>query len=407
MPGDTPTLGDVIRRFGAAFVHQRGAALKPAQEVVLSTLGRCHTAALGGHLYRCDACGAEHPAYNSCGNRHCPSCLGHKSAKWLADREAELLPVPYFHVVFTVPAEVAALALGNKKVVYSILFRAASETLLEVAEDPEHLGADIGFLAILHTWTQTMLHHPHIHCIVPGGGLSPDGSHWVKSRDNFFLPYQVLSRVYRGKFLAYLAEAARAGALHFAGVTAPLGTPSGFDAFLQEQREKEWVVYLKPPFGSPEQVLKYLARYTHRVAISDRRILSIQEEGVTFRYRDNVRGQLIMTLDGIEFLRRFLLHVLPQGFVRIRYFGLFANRGRVENLNRCRALIGFEPGAAPASNPAPDTSARSESNPEEPALSERDLCPSCGIGHLRWVGVLARAPLPEVDAWSPPWWDTS
>ena len=195
-------LGDVIRRFGPALLDQRGATLTPAQHAVLSTLGRCHTAALGGHLYRCDTCGVERPAYNSCGNRHCPSCLGHKSAAWLADREAELLPVPYFHVVFTVPAEVAALALGNKKDVYSILFRAVSETLREVAANPEHLGADIGFLAILHTWTQTLLHHPHIHCIVPGGGISPDGTRWVKSRDDFFLPILVLSRLFRGKFLA-------------------------------------------------------------------------------------------------------------------------------------------------------------------------------------------------------------
>ena len=309
MHGDAPTLGDVIRRFGPALLDERG--VTPAQHAVLSTLGRCHTAALGGHLYRCDTCGVERPAYNSCGNRHCPSCLGHKSAAWLADREAELLPVSYFHVVFTVPAEVAALALGNKKVVYSILFRAASETLLEVAANPKHLGASIGFLAILHTWTQTLLHHPHIHCIVPGGSISPDGTQWVKSRDEFFLPIRVLSRLFRGKFLAYLAEAVRDGALRFAGATAPLSTLSGFASFLREQRSKEWIVYAKPPFGSPEQVLKYLARYTHRVAISDRRILDIQDAGVTFRYRDNTRGQQVMTLDGVEFLRRFLLHVLP------------------------------------------------------------------------------------------------
>lgn len=405
MPGDTPTLGDVIRRFGAALVHDRGAALTPAQHAVLSTLGRCHTAALGGHLYRCDNCSFEHAAYNSCGNRHCPSCLGHKSAAWLAEREAELLPVPYFHVVFTVPDEVATLALGNKKVVYAILFRAASETLLEVARNPEHLGANIGFLAILHTWTQTMLHHPHIHCIVPGGGLSPDGTRWVKSREGFFLPYKVLSVLFRGKFLAYLAEAARAGLLRFAGATASLSTPSGFDSFLQAQREKGWVVYLKPPFGSPEQVLKYLARYTHRVAISDRRILSIQDETVTFRYRDNVRGRQVMTLDGVEFLRRFLLHVLPQGFVRIRYFGLFAHCHRAENLNRCRALIGFEPGAAPASNPAPVTTPEPEV--ADPTRDERDLCPRCGVGHLRYLNLLPRAPLPDLDAWALPLRDTS
>jgi hypothetical protein len=403
VPGDAPTLGDVIRRFGPALLDQRGATLTPAQHAVLSTLGRCHTAALGGHLYRCDTCGAERPAYNSCGNRHCPSCLGHKSAEWLAEREAELLPVPYFHVVFTLPAEVAALALGNKKVVYSILFRAASETLLEVAANPEHLGANIGFLAILHTWTQTLLHHPHIHCIVPGGGISPDGTRWVKSRDDFFLPIRVLSCLFRGKFLAYLVEAARAGTLRFAGATAPLATPAGFDSFLQEQRSKEWVVYAKPPFGSPEQVLKYLARYTHRVAISDRRILDIQDAGVTFRYRDNTRGQQVMTLDGVEFLRRFLLHVLPTGFVRIRYFGLLANRNRAKNLARCRELLAADPTTAEASAPT----APSAPKPADEERDERDRCPCCGTGRLRNVGILLPAPIPDLDAWAPIARDTS
>ncbi len=399
MNGDAPTLGDVIRRFGPALLEQRGAALTPAQHAVLSTLGRCHTAALGGHLYRCDTCGAEHTAYNACGNRHCPSCLGHKSAAWLEDRETELLPVPYFHVVFTVPAEVAALALGNKKVVYTILFRAASETLLEVAANPEHLGASIGFLAILHTWTQTMLYHPHIHCIVPGGGISPDGTRWVRSRDDFFLPIRVLSSLFRGKFLAYLDEAARAGTLQFAGATAPLATLSGFAAFLGEQRAKEWVVYAKPPFGSPEQVLKYLARYTHRVAISDRRILRIDDAGVTFHYRDNARGgKRVMTLGGVEFLRRFLLHVMPTGFVRIRYFGLYGSRCRAKNLERCRALIAAEPGVTPAPSapPAP-----------KPEQDDRNRCPSCGVGRLRLVSTLSAVPLPDMDAWAPVGWNTS
>jgi hypothetical protein len=400
VPGDTLTLGDVIRRFGPALVEQRGARLSPAQHAVLSTLGRCHTAALGGHLYRCDTCGAEHQAYNSCGNRHCPSCLGHKSAAWLKDREAELLPVPYFHVVFTVPEEVAALALGNKKVVYSVLFRAASETLLEVAANPEHLGADLGFLAILHTWTQTLLHHPHIHCIVPGGGISPDGTRWVRSRDDFFLPVRVLSSLFRGKFLAYLAEAERAGTLRFGGATAPLATPAGFASFLEEQRAKDWVVYAKPPFGSPEQVLKYLARYTHRVAISDRRIQGIHDDGVTFRYRDNLRGPQVMTLGGVEFLRRFLLHVLPTGFVRIRYFGLLANRGRAKNLERCRELLAME---------APATTASTPSEPAAPsaAAEERDRCPYCGVGRLRAVALLPAVPLPDMDAWAPLPRDTS
>jgi len=299
-----------------------------------------------------------------------------------------------------VPAEIAALALGNKKVIYSILFRAASETLLEVAANPQHLGADIGFLAILHTWTQTLLHHPHIHCIVPGGGVSPDGTRWVKSRDDFFLPIRVLSRLFRGKFLAYLAEAMRAGTLRFAGSTAPLATPAGFASFLQEQRSKDWVVYAKPPFGSPQHVLKYLARYTHRVAISDRRILDIQDTGVTFRYRDNDRGQQTMTLGGPEFLRRFLLHVLPTGFVRIRYFGLLANRNRAKNLARCRELL------------AANSTVHERSTPSAPAIvkpadDERYRCPCCGTGRLRHVGLLSPVAVPDLDAWAPIARDTS
>ena len=402
MHGDAPTLGDVIRRFGAALLQRRGATLTSAQHAVLSTLGRCHTAALGGHLYRCDQCGAELPVYNSCGNRHCPSCLGHRSAEWLTARAAELLPVSYFHVVFTVPAEIAALSLGNKKVVYSVLFRAASEALLEVAANPKYLGATVGFLAILHTWTQTLLHHPHVHCIVPGGGLSPDRSRWIRSRDDFLLPIRVLSRLYRGKFLAYLAAAARAGTLHFAGVTAPLASPSGFDAFLREQRGKEWVVYAKPPFGSPEHVLKYLARYTHRVAISDRRILGIQSDAVTFGYRDNASGgHRAMTLDGVEFLRRFLLHILPTGFVRIRYFGLLANRGRALNLACCRELL-----AATALGAAAPTMPISPSIPAE-AEDTRYRCPSCASGRLLKVATLVPTPVQDLDAWAPIPRDTS
>jgi hypothetical protein len=392
-------LGDVIRRFGPALVEQRGAKVTSAQHAVLSTLARCHTAALGGHLYRCDECGAEHPAYNSCRNRHCPSCLGRKSAEWLEERSAELLPVPYFHVVFTVPEEVAALALGNKETIYGILFATASTTLLDIAADPEHLGAKIGFLAILHTWTQTLQHHPHIHCIVPGGGISLDGTRWVKSRNNYFLPVKVLSKLFRERFLDALEDAARVGLLRFGGSTAALAAPDAFRAFLSEQRSKDWVVYAKAPFGSPEHVLKYLARYTHRVAISDRRILDISDAGVTFSYRDNERGQQEMTLDGVEFLRRFLLHVLPTGFVRIRYYGLFANCHRAENLERCRALIAAEPGA-----PLPSIAALITPKPN---LEDLHLCPSCRTGLLRCVGTLHPIALPDIDAWAPVQRDTS
>ncbi len=402
MQADTPTLGDVIRRFGPALLDQSGAGVTPAQRAVLATLGRCHTAALGGHLYRCNTCGTELPAYNGCGNRHCPSCLGHKSAQWLKARAEELLPVSYFHVVFTVPTEIAALALGNKKVVYPILLRAAAETLLEVAANPVHLGADIGFLAILHTWTQTLIHHPHVHCVVPGGGLAPDGSRWVPSRDDFFLPVRVLASLFRGKFLAFLQQAQRTGALRFAGTTADLATPAGFAAFLKAQRDRSWVVYAKAPFGSPEQVLKYLARYTHRVAISDRRILSMDDRGVTFRYRDNATGGAkSMTLDGVEFLRRFLLHVLPTGFVRIRYYGLLANRHRAQNLERCRALLGAleQAGATPSRSQATEPRPTDENG--------RGRCTVCGVGQLVVVSSLAPVANLDLAANSPTPRDTS
>jgi hypothetical protein len=396
VPGASPTLGDVIRRFSPALLRDRGTTLTAAQHAVLDTLGRCHTPALGGHLYRCDDCGAEQPAYNSCGNRHCPSCLGHKSARWLEERASELLPVPYFHVVFTLPEEVAALALGNKKEVYSILFRAASEALLELAQDPRHLGARLGFLAILHTWTQTLLHHPHIHCIVPAGGLSPDRSRWVKCRGKrFLLPLRALSHLYRGKFLAYLGEAARAGKLRFAGVTAALAEPSAFAAFRSRQHRLEWVVYAKAPFGSPEQVLKYLARYTHRVAISDSRILQIHDNAVRFTYLDRKHGdrKRTMTLGGVEFLRRFLLHVLPTGFVRIRYFGLLANCVRADNLARCRELLSAQAAPSP-----PPCSSPSQEAPDD----QRHRCSVCGTGRLRWVGTLEPVAVAALDPWRPP-----
>ena len=400
MAGDSPTLGDVIRRFTGALLHRRGARVTPAQHAVLWTLGRCHTAALGGYVRRCDHCGAEHPSFNGCGNRHCPSCLGERSAEWLRDRSAELLPVPYFHVVFTVPSEIAALTLGNKEAMFTILFRAASETLLEIGADPEHLGARLGFLAILHTWTQTLDFHPHLHCIVPGGGPSLDGTRWVSARPPYFLPYKVLSRRFRTKFLDALVAAEQAGEIRFGGSTAKLGDAQRFADFVAEQRAKDWVVYLKPPFGSPEQVLKYLARYTHRVAISDGRILEIGDETVRFAYRDRANGnsKREMTLDGVEFLRRFLLHVLPSHFVRIRYYGFLGSRGRADNLARCRELIGASGCEIPA-----DPACASETERER---EPKDRCPTCGVGTLFVVAELG----PE--AWDPgrvPWkpWDTS
>jgi hypothetical protein len=402
----SPTLGDVVRRFAPALLSARGEAVTPAQRAVLLAVGRCRTAALGGHVYRCDHCGAEHPAYNSCRSRHCPACLGHKSAAWLAARAEELLPVPYFHVVFTVPAPIAALALGNKQRLYGILFRAAAQTLLQIARDPRHLGAAIGFLAILHTWTQTLLHHPHLHCVVPGGGLAPDGARWLACRAGFFLPVTVLSALFRGKFLALLDEAARRGQVRFAGSTAALADPAAWAAFLRKMRREAWVVYAKPPFGSPAQVLKYLARYTHRVAISNRRLVSHTDAHVSFRYRDRQRGDVTrtITLSGVEFLRRFLLHVLPKGFVRIRHFGLFANRLRQRSLTRCRALLGA-PAPAMASPPPPERGAETDTDADPHDERDPRRCPRCGIGRLRWMGRLrptvesspARHPLPPPD----------
>ncbi len=384
----SPTMGDVIRRFGAALREQRRVAMTVAQDAVLSMLARCRTPALGGHVYRCDheTCGAEHIAYNSCCSRHCPTCLGHKSAAWLEARAKDLLPVPYFHVVFTVPEQVAAVALGNKKLVYGILFRAVAQTLLEVARDPRHLGATIGFLAILHTWTQTLLHHPHIHCVVPGGGLSPDGSRWIACRDNFFLPVKVLSRVFRGKFLAFLDEAAQRGELRLSGSIASLSEPDAWATFLTQMRSKEWVVYAKPPFGSPEQTLKYLAGYTHRVAISNHRIVSITDEHVVFRYRDRSRDDATATmrLTGDEFLRRFLLHLLPKNFVRIRHFGLLANCVRKAKLSRCRELLATPEPTTVQSEHAPE-----DPNPETTKEGTAPRCPTCGIGQLCWVRKLS------------------
>jgi hypothetical protein len=394
VPHSSPTLGDVIRRFDAPLRQRLDKAMTSAQNAVLSALGRCRTAALGGHLYTCDHCGAEHPTYNGCNSRHCPSCLGHKSAQWLQARADELLPVPYFHVVFTVPEQVAALALGNKKLLYGMLFRAASQTLRRIAADPKHMGAAIGFLAILHTWTQTLLHHPHLHCVVPGGGLSSDGARWIPCRDNFFLPVKVLSSVFRGKFLALLDQAAQRGEIHFAGSTAVLADPVAWKAFLSQMRRKDWVVYAKPPFGSPEQVLKYLARYTHRVAISNRRIISVTNQHVSFRYRDRRRADAMrtMTLEGTEFLRRFLLHLLPKGFVRIRYYGILANPVRADNLVRCRALLGRPTPVPTSSLPLDPESVDTDLDAGLCDQPEARRCPNCSVGRLLWTRQIYPAP---------------
>jgi hypothetical protein len=334
-------VADVVRHYGKRFVEEYGKLLDPIHLRVLQALENCRTAVLGGHVEECDRCRHRVISYNSCRNRHCPKCQGAAREKWLADRTTELLPVPYFHVVFTLPHLLAPLALQNKRVVYGILFRAVSEALLEVAADPKHLGADIGFLTVLHTWGQNLSHHPHIHCVVPGGGLSPDRARWIASRPNFLLPVRVLSRVFRGKFLAFLRKALRQGKLRFHGKLMELTTDCGFDRLLNSAYGCEWVVYSKPPFGGPEQVIRYLARYTHRVAISNHRIISVADGQVTFRWKDyaHQNQQKKMTLAATEFLRRFFQHVLPKGFVRIRQYGFLANRQRAALLPVCRRLL--------------------------------------------------------------------
>jgi hypothetical protein len=364
-------VADVVRAYGKQFVQEYGHLLDSGHLRVLHAIENCRTAVLGGHVDACDQCGHRVISYNSCRNRHCPKCQGAAREKWLADRAAELLPVPYFHVVFTLPQLIAPLALQNKRVVYGILFRAASETLLEVAADPKRLGAEIGFLAVLHTWGQTLQHHPHVHCVVPGGGLSPDHTRWVHSRDRFLFPVKVLSRVFRGKFLALLRSAFRKDKLQFHGKLTALRRKADFDTLLKRAYGCEWVVYTKPPFGGPEHVLRYLSRYTHRVAISNHRILSIADGKVTFRWKDYAHGdkKKEMTLPACEFLRRFFLHVLPSGFVRIRHFGFLANRQRNLSLGICRDLLSVQPVMTFA-----ETGIRTG--------VESPLCPVCRNGHL-------------------------
>src|SRR6516225_3031040 len=312
-------LGDIFRLHGPAYLTRFGASLSREQKQALKAIAACRTAALGGYVEQCDQCGYQKIAYCSCRNRHCPKCSARARAQWLEQRAAELLPVEYFHVVFTVPQLLAPLALQNQRLVYGILFRAAAETLLEIAADPKHLGAHIGFLAVLHTWGQNLYHHPHLHCVVPGGGIAPDQSRWISCRRRFLFPVRVLSRLFRAKFVAYLKAAFRDGKLGFYGDLKSLGQKRNFIEWLMKVAGTEWVVYAKPPFGGPQQVLKYLARYTHRVAISNGRLLELDDDKVTFSYKDYAAGNATKTLTlGVqEFTRRYLLHVLPRGFVRI------------------------------------------------------------------------------------------
>jgi len=362
----TLEVADIIRQHGKDFIESNRSRLSWQQLKVLRAIERCRTAALGGHLDRCSRCGHRAISYNSCRNRHCPKCLTNARDRWLADRQKELLNVGYFHVVFTLPHELSWLALHNQKAVYQLLFQASAETLLEIAADPKHLGAQIGFLSVLHTWGQTLQHHPHVHCVIPAGGLSQDGQRWVHPRYAFFLPVKVLSRVFRGKFVAGLKRAFGKGKLLFPGSLKALEGEKPFTAFLRKLFRQDWVVYAKPPFGGPEHVLHYLARYTHRVAISNHRLIQLADGQVTFRWKDYAHGskKRKMTITAHEFLRRFLQHVLPKGFVRIRFFGFLANRRRRTQLAQSQQLL--------AALPQP----RSHPPPAEPISTW--LCPLCG-----------------------------
>jgi Putative transposase/Transposase zinc-binding domain len=378
-------VADVFHRHGAEYRHEHEGHLGCVERRVMAAVEACRTAALGGHAERCVDCGLMRQAYNSCRNRHCPKCQGLARAQWLAERQAELLPVPYFHVVFTLPAPIAEIAFQNKAAVYAILFKAASDALRVTAADPRHLGAAIGVLAVLHTWGQTLTHHPHIHCIVPGGGLSPDGQRWVACKPGFFLPVRVLSRLFRRLFLESLQNAFEAHQLRFFSDLAGLADPTTFSAHLAELKRIEWVVFAKPPFGGPQQVLAYLGRYTHRVAIANSRLVSLDQGKVSFRwkdYRHHDKAKL-MTLSADEFIRRFLLHALPDGFHRIRHYGLLANGHRVAKLARCRLLL-----AAPTP-PTPDLTADYRQRYHCLTGHSLDVCPGCG-GAMASLGPLPR-----------------
>jgi hypothetical protein len=371
-----PEVADVFREYGDTYRSIWGSSSTAEQRRVFRDIAICRTSALGGHKLKCDHCGHEQNSYNSCRNRHCPKCQAASSAKWFDARKEEIIDVPYFHVVFTIPDSIGQLALQNKREIYNILFRAASETLRTIAMDSKHLGATIGFIAILHTWGQSLHHHPHLHCVVPAGGISPDGQHWVACRDGFFLPVRVLSRMFRGKFLAYLEEAFRQKEICFHGRLADLAQPNAWRRWLHGLRSLPWVVYAKPPFGDPRQVIKYLARYTHRVAISNGRLIDIRNGKVSFRWKDYSNGnrQRIMTLDAVEFIRRFLLHVLPKRFVRIRHYGFLANRDRGKHLKQVRQLT---------NSPADEISSERDVGLHE--ANNSSLCPSCKKGSLMIV----------------------
>jgi hypothetical protein len=362
-------VADLIRTAGTPFIERNRQWLRWTHIKVLLAIVRCRTAALGGHIDACTRCGYRAAiSYNSCRNRHCPKCQTGARERWIQARRRELLPSPYVHVVFTLPPQLASLALQNKKVIYGLLLRASAETLLEVARNPRHLGAEIGFFSVLHTWNQKLQLHPHVHCVIAAGGLSSDGTRWIRSRPRFFLPIQVLRRVFRGKFVAGLKSAFQRKQLHLSGNLACLAQPKIFASWLRPLFRKDWIVYAKPPFGGPEYVLHYLGRYTHRVAISNHRLVAFEDGAVTFRWRDSAHNneQKLMALSLDEFLRRFLLHLLPKGFVRIRHFGFLASRRRTQLLPLCLAAL--------VSLPAQTETATSTAQD----ISSHWLCPQCG-----------------------------
>ncbi len=379
---------DVVRLHGEAYRQAHGPSMSADQRRAMRAIEVCRTAALGGHIEACEACGALHNSYNSCRNRHCPKCQSLAKARWLEARRAELLPVEYFHVVFTVADQINAIALQNQRTVYNILFRTTAQTLRTIAADPKHLGAEIGFLAVLHSWGQNLLAHLHLHCIVPGGGFDPEKREWIACRPGFFLPVRVLSRLFRRLFLEALGKAFDKGELEFHGSLIDLRSAERFDEYLKPARQKEWVVYAKPPFGGPEKVLDYLGRYTHRVAISNHRILDVAEGKVTFSWRDYRRGKRkrTMTLDAEEFIGRFMLHILPRGFVRIRQFGFLANRHRTEKLDQARELLHAE------TLPTTDEPETWEDLLQRLTGKDPTLCPECREGRLITIKILPPEP---------------
>jgi hypothetical protein len=405
VPRPALELADILRAHGEAFRRAHAGHLSLGQLKVMSAIEACRTAVLGGHVARCDDCRHLAVSYNSCRNRHCPKCQGAAARAWLAEREADLLPVPYFHVVFTLPAALAAIAFHNKAVAYDLLFKAAAETLQAIAADPRHLGARIGLIAVLHSWGSALTHHPHVHCIVPGGGLSPDSERWIACRPGFFLPVRVLSRLFRRLFLDKLAAAHDQGRLAFFGDLAHLTTSAAFAFHLAPLRRAEWVVYAKPPFGGPAAVLAYLARYTHRTAIANSRLVDMDDHAVRFRWKDyrtadpatGAAKLKTMTLTPDEFLRRFLLHVLPAGFHRIRHYGLLAKGLHAVDPDRLRALI-----ADQAADAAPDREP-AEAEPETMALP---ACPCCG-GRMRVIERFGCGRSPCTAARLPLGFDTS